>query len=59
MNKLNRREGAKAMFASCPPQANDGVHPTADTVALRYIDDSGRRVMPGVRPGRSVCSEST
>ena len=29
--------------------SNNGMHPTADTAALIYINGSGRRVMPGVR----------
>jgi hypothetical protein len=31
-------------------QSNNGMHPTADTPALIYINGAGRRVMPGVRP---------
>ena len=30
-------------------QPNNGMHPTADTPALMYINVAGRRVMPGVR----------
>ncbi len=28
---------------------NNGMHPTADTMAVMYINRAGRRVMPGVR----------
>ena len=30
-----------------PP--NNGMHPTADTLAFKYLNLAGRRVMPGVR----------
>jgi hypothetical protein len=26
------------------------MHPTADTLLLNYLNGTGRRVMPGVRP---------
>jgi hypothetical protein len=29
-------------------QSNNGMHPTADTLPLIYINLVGRRVMPGV-----------
>jgi hypothetical protein len=29
--------------------SNNGMHPTADTLLVMYLNRSGRRVMPGVR----------
>jgi len=31
------------------PQSNNGMHPTADTPAVKFFNRAGRRVMPGVR----------
>ena len=38
-----------ACYEYCGPP-NNGMHPTADTVALIFGYHTGRRVMPGVRP---------
>jgi hypothetical protein len=29
---------------------NNGMHPTADTLHVKFIEGAARRVMPGVRP---------
>ena len=53
--KMGRKSGSspsagapEAVLSLAGPPPNNGMHPTADTTALIYINRSGRRVMPGV-----------
>jgi len=37
------------------PQSNNGMHPTRDTMAFKFLKGAGGRVMPGVSPLRLIC----
>ena len=45
---MRRKSGRRGSVVHLSAQHNNGMHPTADTLLLIYINHVGRRVMPGV-----------
>jgi hypothetical protein len=48
VSEVSRGSGGRDMALSITAPPNNGMHPTADTTALIYINHAGRRVMPAL-----------